>query len=243
MKRKSATIISILITLLIALNVIFFNTQQERKTIYVTEVIDGDTFKVKEEKFRLININAPERSEAGYKEAKEFISQIEKTTIEIEEISTDRYQRILVRAYSSGYLNLELVKKGLAKKFLVHESELSQFDNAERSAVEKGLGIWEKSNLYGCLETEMDEIKEIVKIESICGTLNLKNFIVADESRKKYKFPDIATSEVNLHSFEGKDNETDVFWNSKSNIWNNDRDTIYIFDSENLLVYHDSYGY
>ncbi|MFH1802619.1 MAG: hypothetical protein ABH864_04155 [archaeon] len=69
------------------------------------------------------------------------------------------------------------------------------------------------------------------------------DFIVADESRKSYKFPDIVISEVNLHSSKGSDNETDLFWNNEGSIWNNDRDTIYIFDSEGLLVHHNSYGY
>jgi endonuclease YncB( thermonuclease family) len=243
MKRKHAAILSILITLLIATNVFLFQNHETRKTILVTRVIDGDTFKSEDENFRLVNINTPEKSEKGYEEAKQFLLQFENKTIEIEELSTDKYGRTLVKAYNKGYINLQIIQEGLGKKFLVQDSETSLFDEAEKSAVEKEKGLWEKSTLFGCLETEVFPSKEFLKITSRCGTLNIKDFIVADESRKSYKFPDVSILEVNLHSLEGIDNGTDLFWNSKSNIWNNDRDTAYMFDSEGLLVYHDSYGY
>ncbi|MBS3077080.1 thermonuclease family protein [Candidatus Pacearchaeota archaeon] len=243
MKRKYALLISILLTLLIATNLAFFQLAEKQKTIFVTRVIDGDTFEAGEEKFRLININTPEKSENGYKEAKDFLSEIENTSVHVEEISTDKYGRTLVRVYSPDYVNLQLIEKGLATKFLVQESELELFDEAEKNAVESGLGLWQKSNLYGCIETQLSAETEILQIMSKCGKINIKGFIVSDESRKRYKFQDIEIGGVNLHSSEGKDNETDIFWNSKMGIWNNDRDTAHIFDSEGNLVYHRSYGY
>ncbi len=243
MKRKLALLIAVLLTLLIATNLALFQLNESQKTIYVTRVIDGDTFEAGEEKFRLVNINTPEKSEKGYREAKDFLSQIENTSVSIEEISSDKYGRTLVRIYSPEYVNLAMVRNGLATKFLVQESELRSFDEAEKKAVESALGLWERSNLYGCVETQILPQEEKLQIKSNCGKIDFEGFVVADESRKRYKFQNLKTREVNLHSSEGNDNETDVFWNSQIGIWNNDRDTIHIFDSEGLLVYHSSYGY
>jgi endonuclease YncB( thermonuclease family) len=243
MKRKFALLISILITLLIATNLALFKFQENQKTVYVTRVVDGDTFESNEEKFRLVNINTPEKSEKGYEEAKNFLSKIENTTIRIESLSTDKYGRTLVRVYSPEYINLQIIKKGLATKFLVQEPELDLFDNAEKEAVASGLGLWEKSDLFNCFETEILFKEEIVKIKSLCGKIDVTGFVIADESRKRYKFQNISIAEVNLHTSEGKDNETDLFWKNNGDVWNNDRDTIHIFDSEGKLVYHRSYGY
>lgn len=243
MKRKYAFLLSLLITLLIASNIILLNSWDEKRKVFVTQVIDGDTFKAGEETFRLLNINAPELSERGYQEAKDFLSSIENKEVRIEETSTDKYGRTLVRVYTPEYLNLEIIKRGLATKFLVHESETSKFAEAEKKAVQSGRGIWKRSSKFGCFETKILEKKEIVKIKSLCGKIQMQNFILADESRKRYKFPKIFLTEVNLHTAHGIDNETDLFWNNQGNIWNNDRDTLYLFDSEGLLAHYYSYGY
>ena len=74
-----------------------------------------------------------------------------------------------------------------------------------------------------------------------CSDLSLEGIKIKDESRKVYLFQNDYKS-VTLHSEKGKDNLTDVFWNI-GDVWNNDRDSIYIFDSKNKIVYSDSYGF
>lgn len=242
MKKRHALLISILFTLLIAVNVAVKNQDSPTKTVYVTRVIDGDTFQAEDITYRLVNVNTPEKSENGFSQAKNFLSKIEETSVQIDEISTDKYGRTLVRVYTPDYLNLELVREGLATKFLVQDSELKLFDQAEKEAVLSGKGLWKKSQIYGCLNVEIFPEKEILKISSVCGKIAIKEFIVADESRKRYKFRNIEIVEVNLHSSKGEDNQTDIYWGS-TDVWNNDRDTIHIYDSENNLVLHQSYGY
>ncbi|MEM4271300.1 MAG: endonuclease, partial [Candidatus Pacearchaeota archaeon] len=68
-------------------------------------------------------------------------------------------------------------------------------------------------------------------------------FTIKDESRKIYTFKNITFSSINLHSTIGEDNSTDLFWNSKTDIWNNDRDTLYLFDNEGGIAHYEKYGY
>jgi len=246
MKKKHALILALLITLLIASNVYLVSLfdKPTKETATISRVIDGDTLETTEgERLRLININTPEKSEKGYEEAIQFIFFLENRTVEIEILGLDRYQRTLVRVFTPEYLNIEIVKRGLAKKFLVHESELSEFEEAEEFAIENSLGIWEHSVYFNCLNSKLDPEEEIATIINTCEDINFKNFIITDESRKRYKFPSINLGEVNLHSQEGKNNETDLFWNLKQNVWNNDRDTLYIFDAEGKIAHYESYGY
>jgi len=90
----------------------------------VARVIDGDTFMLRTGEYvRLICINTPERTDAGYFEATKFLQQlIENKEVRLEkDISeTDKYNRLLRYVYindSSGkeiFVNRELVQQGFA---------------------------------------------------------------------------------------------------------------------------------
>ncbi|MBI2452570.1 thermonuclease family protein [Candidatus Pacearchaeota archaeon] len=246
MNPKHAFTLALLITLLIASNFFIVSNYKnpERKTVLVTRVIDGDTLIVEEDlTLRLLNINTPEKNHPGYKEALEFIKQFENQTVEIEEMGRERYGRTLARVYTPEYLNLELVELGLATKFLVHESELKLFNNAENDAVANSLGIFKKSKYFNCIDLKINPEEEIIKIKSKCGKLNFDKWLIKDESRKEYKFENLIISEINIHTEKGEDNETDIFLQSPQDVWNNDRDTVYIFDSQQKIVHHESYSY
>ena len=246
MKSKHAYTLALLITLIIASNVYFFKLidKSERNIVFVSRVIDGDTLELKDGKIiRLLNINTPEKNEKGYELAKEFLKDIENTTIEIEEIGTDKYSRTLARIYSPEYINFQIVKKGLAKKFLVQESELRDFANAEKDSIELEKGIWKKSLYYSCISSEINAKEEYILLKNSCENINFKNFLLTDESRKKYKFKDIRFTEIALYTKEGADNENSLFWNSKQNVWNDERDTLYLFDKEGNIVHYNVYGY
>src|SRR3989338_1526232 len=103
----------------------------------------------------------------------EFLKEFEGKSIFLESGSIDKYKRTLARIYSSEYLNLELVKEGLSSKFLVDKNELSDFDKAEKSAIEKEKGIWKKSEYYGCIKGSVDKKREIVTLESKCGKIEI----------------------------------------------------------------------
>lgn len=247
MKLRHSLILALLLTGLVASNIYVFSHISEatsRENVVVSRVIDGDTLVLKDNRrIRLLNINAPEKNSPLSIKSTKFLKSFENKSIEIEVTGMDKYGRSLARIYSPKYINLELVSLGLASKFLVQDSELNEFSSAEKNAISQGLGIWNKSVYFGCFKSKIFPKKEIVILDNVCSSLNLKNWQLKDESRKIYEFNNITLGSIRLHTSKGKDNSTDLFWNYNSNIWNNDRDSLYLFDSEGRIAHYETYGY
>lgn len=71
-----------------------------RRKAYVTEVIDGDTFKTRLETMRLEGVDAPEiNSEAGRKAKRKLEELILRKNIEYEEQARDDYGRLIVQVW------------------------------------------------------------------------------------------------------------------------------------------------
>lgn len=235
---------ALLITILIATNISLFHFLKENESAIISRVIDGDTLELADGRIiRLLNINTPEKNEFGSELAKSYLKTFENSSINLEVAGIDKYQRVLARIYAPDYINLQIVKLGLARKFLVDKAETRIFLEAEEGAIKGSLGIWKKSSYYGCFKAEVDAKEELVKIINNCPAISISGWIIRDESRKFYKFGNISIGKINIHSGAGKDNETSMFWNSGAGIWNNDRDTLYLFDSENKIALHHFYGY
>jgi len=245
MERKRAFLIALMFTILIAGNYLIFSyNPPQRELVTVARVIDGDTLVLEDGRtIRLLNINSPEKSTPFYTLSLNYLKPLENNSIELEVTGVDKYSRTLARIYNPEYVNLNLVLDGLATKFLVHSSEIKDFAEAEKYAIENSFGIWEHSQYYGCFTAEIDAEDEKITLINACGPLNLKDWIISDESSKTYKFYSINLNKITLHSEIGEDNEDQIYWNSKRNIWNNDRDTFYLFDSEGKIAHHQAYGY
>ena len=244
MEKKSAFFISFMITLLIAGNYLFFyDFSSGREMVVVSRVLDGDTIELDDgRKIRLLNINTPEKGLAFSEEARDFLKTFENESIELEIEGVGKYGRILGRIYSENdYLNLKLVELGLAHKYIVESEELSKFSEAEKLARENELGIWEKSEKYGCLNVEINKYDEYLIIEDGCE-VDFENWNIKDESTKMYKFGKLTENKFKLFSEKGEDKVGEIYWGRKS-IWNDDKDSIFIRDENGLLVYYDSYGY
>ena len=244
MDKKYAFVLSILLTLIIFSNFFIFSAKEnQRESVIVSRVIDWDTLETENGyTIRLLNVNSPEKGTFHAQLSKDYLKSFENKTIEIEIQGTDKYKRILARLYAPDYVNLELVSQGLASKFLVDESELKTFAQAEEKAVQNSKGMWNKSLYYGCFSSDINKYQEFVILENHCEDTNMKGWVLKDESRKSYIFSSSFKSVI-LYSGLGEDNSTDLFIGSKTDIWNNDRDTLYLFDSGGNIVYHEAYGY
>ena len=121
--------------------------------IYVLNVVDGDTIKVKFEnkvkKIRLSAIDAPEIKQNHGKESKKFLSDlIKKKKIKFHKLGTDRYRRLLgIIYYNDKDVNLEMVINGHAwvyRKYLrsIPKKYRNLYKSAEKEAKNSKIGLW-----------------------------------------------------------------------------------------------------
>ncbi len=86
---------------------------------------------------------------------------------------------------------------------------------------------------------------EWVEIKNTGSTaVNLKGFVLEDESQHKFIFPDFVLNPgktVRVYSGSGTSTSESLYWGSKSAIWNNDGDTACLYDSNGKLI--DTYKY
>ncbi len=117
----------------------------------VKKVIDGDTIVISGgEHVRYVGIDAPEKDEPFYGEAKArnkaLLSGKRVKIIICTAEPRDRHGRLLGFVYSDGaFVNGLLVKEGLARKLLIPpcgSEKASELEEAEDSARAMGLGIW-----------------------------------------------------------------------------------------------------
>ena len=228
---------------------------------YVNEVIDGDTFSISTgDKVRMLGINTPEIDRYYYSEAKNILDiMIGGKQVELEKDITDRdsYGRLLRYVHIGDvFVNLEMVKRGYANVYTLppdirYSEELLM---AERHARQNGLGLWAQSRrLYNIrlllnYDAEGDDCSnnndEYVVLRNSCQDISMKDWQIKDEARHIYTFENfVAKKETSfiLYTGKGQDTETELFWNYGCSIWNNDHDTLFLYDEQGNLVLEYNY--
>lgn len=243
MEKRYAFLFALMITGLVASDIYLLSYRQDsRERVVISKILDGDTLDLEDgRRIRLANVNAPEKNQPLSELSIGFLKAYENKSVDIEIIGVERYGRLLAKIYSGPYLNLELVRRGFAHKYLVSSNEEKEFEKAELFALKNGLGIWNRSSYYGCLDLEIHKKDEFLVIENRCQ--DLRGLSLKDESTKTSRFDILAGQKVSIHSGKGKSEEGEIFLNSQRNIWNDDKDSVFIRDGQGLLVYYGSYGY
>jgi len=95
--------------------------------------------------------------------------------------------------------------------------------------------------LSGLQITALDLVGEVVTITNAGDTaVNLTGWTIADEGASStYTFPVFSLppgAEVSLHTGEGSDNATALYWGRKTAVWNNDGDTATLADANGTVV-------
>ncbi len=240
--RIPSLIISLLINFLVAGNYFFFKSYENvLEKITIERVLDGDTIETTDgRKIRLANINTPEKKFSYSDLAKDYLSQFIQKEVYLEKKGIDKYHRTLGKLfYKKEYLNLEIVRLGMAHGFMVYDDEIDIFSDAENEARAKKIGIWENSKYYDCIALEINKYDEYVDITDSCD-VNFKNWNIKDESTKIYVFKKDFSEQIRLYSTNGQENETALFW-KRENVWNDDGDSVFVRDSDGFLAYYEHY--
>lgn len=167
MGKKGSFLVSAIAISILAVSCLLFSRElygaQEQNDLpaRVVTVHDGDTVSVivngRKERVRLIGIDAPELGQRPWGPiAKRYLAGLldhagQTVTLEFDVVRRDKYGRLLAYIWTRDkkLINLEMVNDGYALLFTfppnVRYVEILR--KAERSAKEKGLGIWGKDGL------------------------------------------------------------------------------------------------
>jgi endonuclease YncB( thermonuclease family) len=208
---------AIVIIIFILTAIIYYNLSSNHssiiKDVKIIKITDGDTLETETGAIiRLKGINTPEKNTPFYEEAKSFLelNALNKTS-DIEVYETDKYGRLLSYVFiSDENINNEIVKQGLAHIYFYEEqARLSQ------------LGIWKSSPYSHCINITLFKTSEPEQLilKNICNiSINL---IIKDDATHLYK-ETISQNSILEKSF--------------SHIWNDDGDTLFIWDESGRLI-------
>jgi len=231
-------------------------------TVKVANVIDGDTLDLADgQRIRYLGINTPEREQAGYNEAKSLNQRLVKgktVQLEFDVEKTDQYGRTLAYIWADGVLvNRELLRQGYATMLFVPPNERykAEFKQAEQEARQAKLGIWQGSSVPLKItkiqanapgEDNVNPNGEWIEITNQGKkAVAMRGYLLKDSANNMYTFGNFtlaAGATVRIHSGQGQDNATTLFWGMVDNsVWNNDSDTAFLRDTQGGLV--DSYSY
>lgn len=230
----------------------------------VTNVIDGDTLDIQDDsRIRLLGINTPEKGQYYYSEATDrLIELVEGKEVCLDRDKTDKgkYGRLLRHIFLEGEnINLLLVREGYANVYFVSPdvTYLDEFNAAEQYADDNNLGIWDKSSYTDCIGIPFFHYNaegndnynlndEYVKFKNSCDfAISLEGWTVKDEATHIYTFPTSTLTSnqmVTLYTGCGTDSPDGLYWCFTSAIWNNQGDTLFLWDKEGKLVLSYTYS-
>jgi micrococcal nuclease len=233
LKRKIGVILLIILTGILYWNYTgqFIESDANFKEFIVERVVDGDTVVLNNsEKVRLLGINTPEKNMPLYEKAKIFLeSLILNKTVFVELVERDRYGRILGYIFvKERHINQLILENGFGHLYYYDKDErYDEMFKAEEFARENSLGIWGRSDHYGCLEiiqwTWLDKTEneaEKLVLGNECG--KDLDIIIKDDATHIYREEIFMNGELVL---ETKD------------IWNDNGDSIYIWDETGLVEF------
>ena len=241
MKLKRLLVFLIIIVLLSLLAVYYpkltgkavsnSNQEYEKEACSVNRVIDGDTIVCDNQTIRLLGINTPEKKMPYYKEAKDYLQEIENKSVEIlrDKEDIDKYNRKLRYIfYENRLLNVEILQEGLATSFMLDDLKYEdKLINAEGFARDSEVRLWEKSKevCADCIKLlELNYTNEFFILENICYfDCDLSGWSVKDDANHIFKLEILNAGEEKTYD-------------SKIKVWNDDGDRFFMRDKTGGLV-------
>lgn len=240
----------------------------EGESATLVRVDDGDSFTAlvddREERVRLIGVNAPEQGECLADTARDRLRELleGRQLVLVEDLDpTDRFDRLLRYVFVGDLLvNQTLVAEGLAlaRGFEPNTTLQESLESAEEDAMQQRLGIWDP-NACGIVEGNLviaalepnppgpDIEGEYIEIENLGPPVDLGDWSIRDEtSQNRYHFRPgliIGTGQrVRLYTGCDDDEAAVVYWCSAAPVWDNDGDTAFLIGPTGSIQASFAYG-
>lgn len=237
------------------------------ETATLVRVDDGDSLVVsidgREERVRMIGINAPEQGECFSDVARDRLRDLlsgDEVTLVADIEGTDGFDRLLRYVYADGQLvNAVMAAEGLAlaRPFEPNTTQQAVLEDAEQAARTAQLGIW---NPAACGSVDADLVisrieadppgrdveGEYIEIRNVGPDVDLTGFSVRDESSQhRFEFPSgtrLATeSTLRIFTGCGTDTATELYWCSTGPVWDNSGDTVFLVNPAGSIQASASY--
>ncbi|MBA7654713.1 hypothetical protein ES703_62596 [subsurface metagenome] len=228
----------------------------QTETASVIRAVDGDTCILENgERVRYYGINAPESEDPQFNESTQANNNLvagKEVRLEPKDPSRDRDDRLLAYVFvDEVFVNEELLRLGYAH---IQRPLVTKYRNrllrAQEAARGEGLGIWAKAAEQNVAIAEAHADAEGKDRDNLCNeyivienrrdtSVDLTGWTIYDEAHHRYLFPSFALeakAAVTLRTCLGKNTRSELFWGSRSPIWNNDGNTIFIRDSKGQLI-------
>ncbi len=176
------------------------------------------------------------------------------------------YGRLLVYIYtdqSNVAFNRKLLERGYARYYDSTFSNADTYQATETTARTDGTGVWgygtgipDGGTVDGVVVERVHADAEgndnenlndeyVVFANRNDTALALGGWTVSDEVGHTYRIPDGVTLEpgatLTLHTGDGPDSESDLYWGANSAIWNNGGDTVIVRDANGAVVIEHPY--
>lgn len=242
------------------------------REVRVSRVHDGDSLTIlldgKEERVRLIGINAPEIDECWGEEARDALAEIAGIEVRVEFGIEERdgYGRLLAYVWHEDVLvNADLVARGAALGVRTGDetTHLEFINSREETAKSQGVGMW-SADACGEPPPSGLEISHVaanppgpdqddLRSESITianrspAPIPIGGFVLRDSSTvHRYRFPVDTViepgAEIRVVTGCGADTETTLHWCADGPVWNNDGDDVLLLTRLGTIVDHREYG-
>jgi endonuclease YncB( thermonuclease family) len=236
--------------------------------VTVIHIDDGDSLIVeldgREERVRLLGINAPERDECLGDLSRQALGHLEGEVVALglEAERRDQFERILAHVFTEdAYVNLAQVQAGLAIVISVDHAFTDELTDAQDNAESTAAGLWSPDVCGGGpipdIEiTRIDENPpgpdedaldlEIVEMTNRSDDdVDLSGFVLRDESTaNRFVFPNgtVLGAGDSLEVSAGCDPPGDALaWCADGPVWNNGGDTALLLDPAGRIVDHMGY--
>jgi micrococcal nuclease len=150
LKRKWLIVVIVVIALFVFHSLVpKGEINYEKEEAIVTSIVDGDTIVIAGgQRVRLLNMDARERGEECYNEAKQRLEELilmKNVTMERDKENRDKYGRLLRHIYIDNQsANLILVREGLAIAYIIPPNTKyeNDFKQAEQLAMNEDGCVW-----------------------------------------------------------------------------------------------------